>query len=58
MNAKYPEGAAVPTVPANLLLNLPPLPEPLRISESSASICSCSMTDADVIVDYALNIIR
>ena len=30
VNAKYPEGASLPTVPANLLVNLPTLPEPLQ----------------------------
>ena len=57
VNAKYPEGAPVPTVPASLLLNLPTLPEPLqfRIIEKHLILLD---EDADVIVDYALNIIR
>ena len=57
MNAKYPEGASLPTVPANLLMNLPTLPEPLqyRIVEKHLILLD---EDADVIVDYALNIIR
>jgi len=57
VNAKYPEGAPVPTVPANLLVNLPTLPEPLqfRIVEKHLILLD---EDADVIVDYALNIIR
>jgi hypothetical protein len=56
VNAKYPEGASVPTVPANLLVNLPTLPEPLqyRIIEKHLLLLD---EDADVIVDYALNII-
>jgi hypothetical protein len=57
VNAKYPEGASVPTVPANLLVNLPTLPEPLqfRIIDNHLILLD---EDADVIVDYALNIIR
>ena len=57
VNAKYPEGASVPTVPANLLVNLPTLPEPLqfRIIEKHLVLVD---EDADVILDYALNIIR
>jgi len=57
VNAKYPEGAPVPTVPANLLIKLPTLPEPLqfRIIEKHLVLVD---EDADVIVDYALNIIR
>ena len=57
VNAKYPEGAPVPTVPASLLVNLPTLPEPLqfRIIEKHLLLVD---EDADVIVDYALNIIK
>lgn len=57
VNAKYPDGASVPTVPANLLLNLPMLPEPLqyRIIDKHLILLD---EDADVIVDYALNVIR
>jgi hypothetical protein len=57
VNAKYPEGAPVPTVPASLLVNLPTLPEPLqfRIIEKHLILLD---EDADVIVDYALNIIK
>ena len=57
VNAKYPEGASVPTVPASLLVNLPTLPEPLqfRIIEKHLVLVD---EDADVIVDYALNIIK
>jgi hypothetical protein len=57
VNAKYPDGATVPTVPANLLLTLPTLPEPLqyRIIEKHLILVDA---DADVIVDYALNVIR
>lgn len=57
VNAKYPEGAPVPTVPASLLVNLPTLPEPLqfRIIEKHLVLVD---EDADIIIDYALNIIR
>jgi len=57
VNAKYPEGAPVPTVPASLLVNLPTLPEPLqfRIIEKHLILLD---EDADIIVDYALNIIK
>jgi hypothetical protein len=57
VNAKWPEGASLPTVPANLLLNLPTVPEPLqfRIVEKHLILLD---EDADVIVDYALNVIR
>ena len=57
VNAKYPEGAPVPTVPASLLVNLPTLPEPLqfRIIEKHLILLD---EDADIIVDYAWNIIK
>ena len=57
VNAKYPEGAPVPTVPASLLVQLPQLPEPLqyRIIDKHLVLVD---EDADVIVDYALNVIR
>jgi hypothetical protein len=57
VNAKYPDGAPVPTVPANLLLNLPTLPEPLQYRIIDKHIILLD-EDADVIVDYALNVIR
>jgi hypothetical protein len=57
VNAKYPEGAPVPTVPANLLVNLPTLPEPLQFRIVDKHLILVD-EDADVIVDYALNIIR
>jgi hypothetical protein len=57
VNAKYPDGASLPSVPANLLANLPTLPEPLqyRIVDKHLILLD---EDADVVVDYALNIIR
>ena len=57
VNAKYPEGASVPTVPANLLVNLPTLPEPLQFRIVDKHLILLD-EDADVILDYALNIIR
>ena len=57
VNAKYPEGASVPTVPANLLINLPTLPEPLQFRIIDKHLILLD-EDADVIVDYALNVIR
>ena len=57
VNAKYPDGAPVPTVPANLLLNLPTLPEPLqyRIIDKTLILLD---EEADVIIDFMLNAIR
>jgi hypothetical protein len=57
VNAKYPDGAPVPTVPANLLLNLPTLPEPLQFRIIDRHLILLD-EDADVILDYALNVIR
>ena len=57
VNAKYPDGASLPSVPANLLASLPALPAPLqyRIVDKHLILLD---EDADVVVDYALNIIR
>lgn len=57
VNAKYPEGAPLPTVPANLLLNLPTLPQPLQYRIIGRHLILLDEA-ADVIVDYALNVIR
>lgn len=57
VNAKYPDGAPVPTVPASLLLNLPTLPEPLQYRIIGRHLILLD-EDADVIVDYAVNVIR
>jgi hypothetical protein len=57
VNAKYPEGAPLPTVPSNLLLSLPMLPEPLQYRVIGKHVILLD-ADADVIVDYALNVIR
>lgn len=54
VHAKYPEGASLPSVPANLLLNLPTLPEPLeyRIIDKHLVLMD---TGANIIVDFMLN---
>ena len=56
VNAKYPEGQPKPTMPANLLLNLPPLPEPLEYRVVGQHLLLLD-TAADLIVDYILNVI-
>ena len=57
VNAKYPEGQPKPTMPANLLLNLPPLPEPLEYRVVGQHLLLLD-TAADLIVDYILNLIK
>ena len=57
VNAKYPEGQPIPTMPTNLLLNLPPLPEPLEYRVVGQHLLLLD-TSADLIVDYILNVIR
>ena len=56
VNAKYPDSQPLPTVPANLLLNLPAVPEPLeyRIVEKYLILLD---TAADLVVDYVPNAI-
>jgi hypothetical protein len=56
VNAKWPEGQPLPTVPANLLLNLPPLPEPLEYRVVGQHLLLLD-TAADLVVDYILNAI-
>jgi hypothetical protein len=56
VNAKYPEDQPKPTMPANLLLNLPTLPEPLEYRVVGQHLLLID-TAAGVIVDYALNVI-
>ena len=56
VNAKYPENQPKPTMPANLLLNLPRLPEPLEYRVVGQHLLLLD-TAADVIVDYILNAI-
>jgi hypothetical protein len=57
VNAKYPEGQPKPTMPTNLLLNLPPLPEPLEYRVVGQHLLLID-TAADLIVDYILNVIK
>ena len=56
VNAKYPEGQPIPTMPPNLLLNLPPLPEPLEYRVVGQHLLLLD-TAADLVVDYILNVI-
>lgn len=56
VNAKYPEGQPKPTMPPNLLLNLPTLPEPLEYRVVGRHLLLLD-TAADLIVDYILNVI-
>lgn len=56
MNAPYPENQPRPTVPANLLLTLPTLPEPLEYRIVGQHLLLLD-TEADLIVDYVLNAI-
>lgn len=56
VNAKYPEGAPVPTVPASLLLSLPTLPRPLEYRVVGKHLLLLD-TDAGIIVDYIPNAI-
>jgi len=57
VNAKYPEDQPKPTMPANLLLNLPKLPEPLEYRVVGQHLLLID-TASDLIVDYILNVIR
>jgi len=56
VNAKYPENQPLPTVPANVLLTLPPLPAPLEYRIVGQHLLLLD-TAADLIVDYILNAI-
>jgi hypothetical protein len=57
VNAAYPEGKPLPTVPAKLLINLPSLPKQVeyRIIDKHLILRD---TEANLIVDYMLNAIR
>ena len=57
VNAKYPEGQPRPTMPANLLVNLPTLPKPLEYRIVGKHLILLD-GDADLIVDYIPNAIR
>lgn len=54
VNAKYPEGVPLPTVPANILLNMPTLPEPLEYRFIGKHLVLLD-TGANIIVDFMLN---
>jgi hypothetical protein len=54
VNAKYPEGQPLPSVPAQLLLTLPSLPEPLEYRIVGQHLLLLD-TAADLVVDYILN---
>jgi hypothetical protein len=56
VNATYPEGQPLPTVPATLLLTLPPLPAPLEYRIVGQHLLLLD-TASDLVVDYILNVI-
>jgi hypothetical protein len=56
VNATYPEGQPLPTVPANVLLNLPTLPEGLEYRIIGKHLVLLDMK-ANLIVDYIPNAI-
>lgn len=56
VNAGYPEGQPLPSVPSNLLLNLPKLPEPLGYRIIGRHLVLLD-TGANIIVDYVPNAI-
>jgi len=55
VNANYPENQPRPSVPANLLLNLPTLPAPLEYRIVGQHLLLLD-TATDLIVDYMLNV--
>jgi hypothetical protein len=57
VNAKYPEGKTFPTVPANLLINLPKLPPEVEYRIIGKNLILRD-TEADIIVDYMTNAIK
>lgn len=57
VNADYPEGASLPTMPANLLANLPTLPEELDYRIINKHLILRDV-DANMIVDYIPNVMR
>jgi hypothetical protein len=56
VNAPYPENQPRPSVPANLLLTLPSLPQPLEYRIVGQHLLLLD-TAADLVVDYILNAI-
>jgi hypothetical protein len=57
VNAKYPEGAPLPTVPVTMLMNLPVLPEQLEYRIVGRHLILRD-TRADIIVDFMTNVIQ
>ena len=57
VNAKYPEGQPRPTMPSNVLLSLPNLPEGLEYRVIGRHLLLID-TDADLVVDYMPNAVR
>ena len=57
VNANYPEGKPLPTMPANLLADLPRLPEDLEYRVIDKHLILRDV-DANIIVDYIPNAIR
>jgi hypothetical protein len=57
VNAKYPDAQPKPTMPANLLMNLPQLPKPLEYRVVGQHLLLLD-TAADLVVDYILNVIK
>lgn len=57
VNANYPEGQPLPTMPSNLLANLPKLPEDLEYRVIDKHLILRDV-DANIIVDYIPNAIR
>jgi hypothetical protein len=57
VNAKYPEGAPLPTVPVNLLTSLPTLPKEVEYRIIGKNLILRDTT-ADIIVDYVPRVIR
>jgi hypothetical protein len=57
VNANYPEGKPLPTMPSNLLANLPQLPDSLEYRVIDKHLILRDV-DANIIVDYIPNAIR
>jgi hypothetical protein len=54
VNAKYPEGQPLPTMPAHVLITLPRLPAPLEYRIVGQHLLLID-TSAELVVDYILN---
>jgi hypothetical protein len=57
VNGKYPDGKSFPSVPSNLLLNLPKLPPEVEYRIIGKHLILRD-TGADIIVDFMLNAIK